>query len=307
MDPLIRIEGIAKRFTGRDGAATTVFENIHFGVEQGEFVCLIGHSGCGKTTILNILAGLEPASDGYVFVGGREIRGPSLDRAVIFQSHALMPWLSVAGNIAFAVTSRWPEWDRTRVREHCQKYIDLVNLTGSEKKRPAELSGGMKQRVGIARALAIQPKMLLMDEPFSALDALTRGMLQEEALRICAETHQTVFMITHDVDEAILLADKIVLMTNGPEAKIAEIVVNTLPRSRSHHTIHKEPHYYPIRNHLVDFLVIRSKQFNEALPAGYDPKHPPQVSPGLSGPASAAAPHPPARPADKAGVVYLRH
>ncbi len=307
MDPLIRIEGIAKRYTGRDGVETTVFENIHFGVEQGEFVCLIGHSGCGKTTILNILAGLEPASDGYVFVGGREIRGPSLDRAVIFQSHALMPWLSVAGNIAFAVTSRWPEWDRTRVREHCQKYIDLVNLTGAERKRPAELSGGMKQRVGIARALAIQPRMLLMDEPFSALDALTRGMLQEEALRICAETRQTAFMITHDVDEAILLADKIVLMTNGPHAKIAEVVVNTLPRSRSHHTIHKEPHYYPIRNHLVDFLVIRSKQFNESLPVDYDPKNPPLVTPGLSEPVAPAAPPAPPRLTDKAVVVSLRH
>jgi len=310
-DPLIRIESIAKRFTGRDGTATTVFENVHLGVEQGEFVCLIGHSGCGKTTILNILAGLEPASDGYVFVGGREIRGPSLDRAVIFQSHALMPWLSVAGNIAFAVTSRWPEWDAARVRDHCQKYIDLVNLTGAEKKRPAELSGGMKQRVGIARALAIQPKTLLMDEPFSALDALTRGMLQEEVLRICAETHQTVFMITHDVDEAILLADKIVLMTNGPEAKIAEIVVNTLPRNRSRHTIHKEPHYYPIRNHLVDFLVSRSKLFNEDMPADYDPKNPPLVTPGIAEPAAAAAPivapGEPARHADKAVVVNLRH
>jgi len=291
-----------------NGAATTVFEDIHFSVEAGEFVCLIGHSGCGKTTILNILAGLEPASDGYVFVGGREIRGPSLDRAVIFQSHALMPWLTVMGNIAFAVKSRWPEWDSARVRTQCQKYIDLVNLTGAEKKRPAELSGGMKQRVGIARALAIQPKTLLMDEPFSALDALTRGMLQEEALRICAETQQTVFMITHDVDEAILLADKIILMTNGPEAKIAEIVVNTLPRSRSHQTIHKEPHYYAIRNYLVDFLVIRSKQFNAERPADYDPKHPPVVTPGAAldadKPSAAAA----ARPsAEKGVVVSLRH
>ena len=306
-DPLIRVEAIAKRFAGSGGAATTVFEDIHFSVEAGEFVCLIGHSGCGKTTILNILAGLEPASDGYVFVGGREIRGPSLDRAVIFQSHALMPWLTVMGNIAFAVKSRWPEWDRARVHTQCQKYIDLVNLTGAEKKRPAELSGGMKQRVGIARALAIQPKTLLMDEPFSALDALTRGMLQEEALRICAETRQTVFMITHDVDEAILLADKIILMTNGPQAKIAEIVVNTLPRSRSHQTIHKEPHYYAIRNYLVDFLVTRSKQFNETLPADYDPKNPPLVSPGLGGAAAAAAPFTAARPADKAVVVNLRH
>jgi nitrate/nitrite transport system ATP-binding protein len=305
-DPLIRIEGIAKRFAARDGSVSTVFEDVHLAIEQGEFACLIGHSGCGKTTILNILAGLEPASDGYVFVGGREIRGPSLDRAVIFQSHALMPWLSVVGNIAFAVNSRWPEWDRARVRSHCQKYIDLVNLTGAEKKRPAELSGGMKQRVGIARALAIQPRMLLMDEPFSALDALTRGMLQEEALRICAETRQTVFMITHDVDEAILLADKIILMTNGPHAKIAEIVANTLPRTRTRHTIHKEPHYYPIRNHLVDFLVSRSKQFNEALPLDYDPKHPPLVTPGADEPPPAASAGP-VRHAGKAAIVRLRH
>jgi nitrate/nitrite transport system ATP-binding protein len=302
-DPLIKIEAIAKRFTTREGALSTVFEDVHLSVERGEFMCLIGHSGCGKTTILNILAGLEPASDGYVFVGGREIRGPSLDRAVIFQSHALMPWLSVAGNIAFAVTSRWPEWDRARVRSHCQKYIDLVNLTGAEKKRPAELSGGMKQRVGIARALAIQPKMLLMDEPFSALDALTRGMLQEEVLRLCAETRQTVFMITHDVDEAILLADKIVLMTNGPRAKIAEIVVNTLPRIRTRHTIHKERHYYPIRNHLVDFLVSRSKQFNEEMPADYNPKNPPLVTPGRDEPPPAAA----SGPTRPAMVVNLRH
>ena len=281
-DPLIRIEGIAKRYTGRDGAATTVFEDIHFGVEQGEFVCLIGHSGCGKTTILNILAGLEAASAGYVFVGGREIRGPSLDRAVIFQSHALMPWMTVMGNIAFAATSRWPEWRPEKVRAHCQKYIDLVNLTGSEKKRPAELSGGMKQRVGIARALAIEPRMLLMDEPFSALDALTRGMLQEEALRICAETNQTVFMITHDVDEAILLADKIILMTNGPRAKIAGIVVNTLPRARSRHDLHKHPHYYRIRNHLIEFLVDRSRAFAvDSAAGGYDPRNPPLVAPGL--------------------------
>ena len=276
-ESLIHIEGIAKRFAG-----TTVFENVHFSIGAGEFVCLIGHSGCGKTTILNVLAGLDEASEGYVFVGGREVSGPSLDRAVIFQSHALMPWLTVLGNIAFAVKSRWPQWSSEKVREHCQKYIDLVNLTGAEKKRPAELSGGMKQRVGIARALAIQPRMLLMDEPFSALDALTRGVLQEEVLRICAETQQTVFMITHDVDEAILLADKIVLMTNGPLAKIAEIVVNTLPRSRTRHDLHKHPHYYRIRNHLIEFLVDRSRALaEEGVRTDYDPRNPPLVAPGL--------------------------
>jgi nitrate/nitrite transport system ATP-binding protein len=282
-DPLIRIEGICKHYEAR-GTRTTVFDNVHFSMERGEFVCLIGHSGCGKTTILNILAGLESASGGYVFVGGREISGPSLDRAVIFQSHALMPWMTVRGNIAFAVSSRWPEWREAQVTAHVQRYIDLVSLTGSENKRPAELSGGMKQRVGIARALSIEPKMLLMDEPFSALDALTRGVLQEEVLRICAETQQTVFMITHDVDESILLADKIVLMSNGPHARIAEIVVNTLPRSRTRHDIHRHPHYYRIRNHLLDFLVDRSRVFAaEAHRSGYDPRQPPLVMPGEAG------------------------
>jgi nitrate/nitrite transport system ATP-binding protein len=280
--PFIKLEGIAKRFPAA-GGATTVFEDLWLSFGQGEFVCVIGHSGCGKTTILNILSGLERPSDGYVFIQGREIAGPSLDRAVIFQSHALLPWLTVMQNVAFAVKSKWPDWDKARVRSHCQKYIDLVNLTGAEKKRPAELSGGMKQRVGIARALAIEPKMLLMDEPFSALDALTRGVLQEEVLRICGETRQTVFMITHDVDEAILLADKIVLMTNGPGARIAELVLNTLPRDRNRHDMHRHPHYYPIRNHLLDFLIDRSKSFDQEL-AGktYDPKNPPLVMPGIS-------------------------
>jgi nitrate/nitrite transport system ATP-binding protein len=302
-EALIRVEGISKKFTGRDGVISTVFEDLHFAIEPGEFVCLIGHSGCGKTTILNVLSGLDQSSSGYVFVGGREVSGPSLDRAVIFQGHALMPWLTVMGNIAFAVSSRWPQWSRDKVRRHSQEYIDLVNLTGSEKKRPAELSGGMKQRVGIARALSIQPKMLLMDEPFSALDALTRGVLQEEVLRICAETKQTVFMITHDVDEAILLADKIILMTNGPHAKIAEIVVNSMPRSRTRHNLHKHPHYYRIRNHLIDFLVDRSKAFASDSP-GYDPRHPPQVTPGLDpDEAVAAAMLKPALPGKPLAVV----
>ncbi len=279
--PLISVEGLARRF-GDSGPA--VFEDIWFGVERGEFCCLIGHSGCGKTTILNVLAGLDAPSGGAVIVDNREIDGPSLDRAVIFQGHALLPWLTVMGNIAFAVSSRWPTWDRAKVRAHAMTFIELVGLKGAENKRPAQLSGGMKQRVGIARALSIQPKMLLMDEPFSALDALTRGMLQEEVLRLCNETHQTVFMITHDVDEAILLADKIVLMTNGPGARIAEIVVNTMPRAERHRNdLHRHPQYYAIRNHLVEFLVNRSKAFDSEIAAGgYDPLRPAQVTPGLA-------------------------
>jgi nitrate/nitrite transport system ATP-binding protein len=287
--PFVQIDGLAKRF-----GSQLVFDSVHFGIERGEFVCLIGHSGCGKTTILNILAGLDAPDMGAVVVGNEEITGPSLDRAVIFQSHALLPWQSAIGNIGFAVHSRWPKWTYDAVRAHSQEFIDLVGLTGAEHKKPSQLSGGMKQRVGIARALAIKPKMLLMDEPFSALDALTRGVLQEEVLRLCAATQQTVFMITHDVDEAILLADRIVLMTNGPGAKVAEIVVNTLPRNRSRHDVHKHPHYYRIRNHIVDFLVERSRRFAEESGAkSYDPRHPPETRPGLDEPVAREVPPPP--------------
>jgi nitrate/nitrite transport system ATP-binding protein len=199
----------------------------------GEFVCIIGHSGCGKTTILNVLAGLEEASAGNAFMDSREVKGPSLDRGVVFQSHALMPWMSVLGNVAFAVKSKWPDWPKDKIAAHASQYLEMVGLGHAIHKKPAELSGGMKQRVGIARAFAIQPKMLLLDEPFGALDALTRGTIQDELLKIVQATHQTVFMITHDVDEAILLADKIMLMSNGPHAKIAEIVEVTMPRSRT--------------------------------------------------------------------------
>jgi nitrate/nitrite transport system ATP-binding protein len=287
----LQVRGLAKRFA--PGAAP-VFENVAFSMERGEFVCVIGHSGCGKTTILNILAGLDAASAGEVVMDGREIAGPSLDRGVVFQGHALMPWLSVRRNIAFAVRSRWPDWPRERVEAHCQKYIDLVRLTGNEDKKPSALSGGMKQRVGIARAFAIQPKMLLLDEPFGALDALTRGAIQEELTSICAQTQQTVFMITHDVDEAILLADKILLMTNGPKARVAEVVVNSLPRVRSRHDVHHHPHYYRIRNHLVDFLVHRSKLLQEGLAEDAANEEGPRVvMPGIAGDGDdSAAPRP---------------
>ncbi len=281
--PVLRAEGLGRAFPSEKGTEpTAVFEDLWFDIQKGEFVCLIGHSGCGKTTLLNILAGLDKATAGVLISDGIEVTGPSLDRAVVFQSHALMPWMSVMGNIAFAVQSRHPDWAANQVREHCQRYIDLVHLTGVEDRKPAQLSGGMKQRVGIARALAIEPRTLLMDEPFSALDALTRGSLQDELLGICAKTEQTAFMITHDIDEAILLADRIILMTNGPHAKICEIVVNTLPRDRSRNDMHHHPHYYPIRNHLLEFLVNRSELFQEELAhADYDPAHPPVVEPGV--------------------------
>ena len=271
--PFLQVEALAKRYPG---APQAVFEGVNFGIERGEFVCIIGHSGCGKTTILNVLAGLEWATEGHVFMDGREVAGPSLERGVVFQGHALMPWLSVRSNIAFAVRSKWPDWTRAQVDAQVETYVNMVGLGQAIDKKPSQLSGGMKQRVGIARAFAIQPKMLLLDEPFGALDALTRGTIQDELLRICAETHQTVFMITHDVDEAILLADKILLMSNGPQARIAEVVENTMPRGRTRAGLHHDPQYYRIRNHLVDFLVERAA----GLAHGAAPQQPLVVRPG---------------------------
>ncbi len=302
----IRIEGLAKRYGERPGAS--VFRDLWLDMRRSEFVCVLGHSGCGKTTLLNVLAGLDEPTSGVITLDGREITGPSLDRAVIFQGNALLPWLTVAGNIAFAVKSRWPRWPRADVAEHGRRFIGLVGLAGAEAKRPAELSGGMKQRVGIARALAIEPKILLMDEPFSALDALTRGSLQDELRRICAERAQTTFMITHDVDEAILLADRIVLMSNGPDAGFAEIVENTVPRDLGRRELHRHPYYYAMRNHIIDFLVERSRDFERERAAWPEHgRHPPVVRPGAAAPvvfaAGDAAPPDPRRQAQKEALL----
>ena len=258
----LQIEKLGKAYQ----ADKPVFADVSFSVARGEFVCIIGHSGCGKTTILNVLAGLDFATLGHAFMDGREIAGPSLERGVVFQSHALMPWLTVSQNIAFAVKSKWPDWKTPEVNAHVERHVDMVGLLPAIDKKPSQLSGGMKQRVGIARAFAIQPKMLLLDEPFGALDALTRGTIQDELMGIVRQTQQTVFMITHDVDEAILLSDRILLMSNGNEHNdkyvpggLAEVVVNPLPRDRTRAQLHHLPGYYDVRNHIVDFLVSRAK------------------------------------------------
>jgi nitrate/nitrite transport system ATP-binding protein len=261
MKPFVSVEGLAKRFPGQGGEALTVFEDVSFGVEKGEFVCIIGHSGCGKSTILNVLAGLDEATEGAVVMDGREVRGPSLERGVVFQNYSLLPWLTALQNVTFGVRARNPKWSAEQVRAHAMKYLELVGLTGgAEHRKPAQLSGGMRQRVSIARAFATQPQLLLLDEPFGALDALTRGSIQDELLKIWSGSGQTVFMITHDVDEAIYLADRILLMTNGPFARVAESVEISIPRPRQRDGIIEHPHYYRIRNHLVHFLARRSKE-----------------------------------------------
>jgi nitrate/nitrite transport system ATP-binding protein len=261
MKPFLSIENLTQRFPDGQGGTMTVFENARFGVQKGEFVCILGHSGCGKSTIMNILAGLAEPTSGVVKMDGYEVSGPSLDRGVVFQNYSLLPWLSTLKNVTFAVKARFPDWSRDKVHDHAVKYLDMVGLSGDViHRKPSQLSGGMRQRVSIARAFANHPKLLLLDEPFGALDALTRGTIQDELLKIWSGTEQTVFMITHDIDEAILLADRILLMTNGPFARVAESVEITIPRPRVRTEIIEHPNFYAIRNHLVHFLGTRSRE-----------------------------------------------
>ncbi|MEL6681893.1 MAG: ABC transporter ATP-binding protein [Pseudomonadota bacterium] len=258
--PFLSIERLTQQFPDGAGGTLTVFENSTFGVEKGEFVCILGHSGCGKSTIMNILAGLAEPTSGVVKMDGMHVSGPSLDRGVVFQNYSLLPWLSALKNVTFGVKARYKTWGKAQVEDHARKYLAMVGLEGEVvHRKPSQLSGGMRQRVSIARAFANQPKLLLLDEPFGALDALTRGTIQDELLKIWGQTEQTVFMITHDIDEAILLADRILLMTNGPFARVEESVQITIPRPRNRTDIVEHPNYYAIRNHLVHFLGQHAK------------------------------------------------
>ncbi len=256
----LEIDHVTKYFSSPSGTGQVcIFKDVTIKIDKGEFVTTIGHSGCGKTTLLNIIAGLETMSEGAIILNGKEVSGPGLDRMVVFQTFSLMPWMTVFQNIRLAVRAGYPDWDREKITAHVHKYIDLVGLKGAEDKRPTALSGGMKQRVGLARAFSIEPKVLLLDEPFAQIDALTRGVIQEELVQMWNTTRNTVFMVTHDVDEAILLSDRIMQMTNGPSARIAEIVDVTIPRPRTRETVIEHPHYYKIRNHIIHFLVRHAK------------------------------------------------
>lgn len=254
MDHHLKIENVGMTFDTRKGPFVALRE-IDLEIRKGEFVTLIGHSGCGKSTLLNLITGLVLPSSGYLFLSGRQITGPGPDRGVVFQNHSLLPWLTCFDNIYLAVERVFGKTEpRAKLVERTRHALDLVHLTNAADKRPQEISGGMKQRVGIARALAMEPKLLLMDEPFGALDALTRARLQDELMRIVAETASTVVMVTHDVDEAVLLADRVVMMTNGPAATIGEVLQVDLPRPRDRLQLANDPSYMRIRKAVLEFL-----------------------------------------------------
>ena len=234
--------------------------DVNLKIKQGEFISLIGHSGCGKSTVLNLVAGLLEATDGGVIVDGREVDGPGPERAVVFQNHSLLPWLTVYQNVELAVKQVAKGKSKAEIKELVEHYLELIQMQHASDKKPDEISGGMKQRVGIARALALQPKVLLMDEPFGALDALTRAHLQDSLMRIQAELNNTVIMITHDVDEAVLLSDKIVMMTNGPAATIGEVLDIELDRPRNRVVLAEDAMYQKYRQSVLKFLYEKQSK-----------------------------------------------
>lgn len=259
MDRFVCIEHVGQTFTTRKGTFVAL-RDINLNIAAGEFIALIGHSGCGKSTLLNLIAGLTQPTAGGLICAGREIAGPGPERAVVFQNHSLLPWLTCFENVHLAVERVFAASEsRAQLKARTQAALQLVGLAHAAQRYPHEISGGMKQRVGIARALSMEPKVLLMDEPFGALDALTRARLQDELLDIVAATHSTVVMVTHDVDEAVLLADRIVMMTNGPAATIGDILPVPLPRPRDRVTLADDPVYLGCRHAVIDFLYHKQR------------------------------------------------
>ncbi len=264
MASYLSIEGVGVSFPTKRGSFTAL-RDIDLKIDRGQFVAIIGHSGCGKSTLLNVVAGLQSSSTGAVLLDGTSVDSPGPDRAVVFQNHSLLPWLTAYENVRLAVDKVFAKGKTKAQRDEWTRHtLDLVNMGHALDKRPAELSGGMKQRVGIARALAMEPKVLLMDEPFGALDALTRAQLQDTVMRIHSRLGNTVLMITHDVDEAVLLSDRIVMMTNGPAATIGEILTVDLPRPRDRLKLEEDVRYHHARAAVMKFLYERHKHPAEA-------------------------------------------
>lgn len=262
MKKYVQIENVQMSFETKQGIFVAL-RDIDLKIDPGEFVTLIGHSGCGKSTLLNLIAGLLMPTDGIMLCADREIAGPGPDRGVVFQNHSLLPWLTCFENVHLAVERVFGATEsRIQLQQRTSAALAMVHLTHAEHKYPHEVSGGMKQRVGIARALSMQPKVLLMDEPFGALDALTRAHLQDELMKIVAATNSTVVMVTHDVDEAVLLSDRIVMMTNGPAATIGEILTVDLPKPRNRLAMANDPRYHQLRGSVLEFLY--QKQAKEA-------------------------------------------
>ena len=273
-DSQICLRHVSKVFPGRTGwlnkiagqasADFVAIEDINLDIEHNTFVSIIGPSGCGKSTLLNIIAGLSSATSGEVRINGQVVDKPGPDRGMVFQSYALMPWMTVQDNIKFAVETVFPKMPVKQQKRIVKENIQLVGLTGAETKRPHELSGGMRQRVGIARALAINPQILLMDEPFGALDALTRGFLQDEIERIWEQQRKTAVMITHSIEEALLLSDRIVMMTKGPAARIDEVLEIPFPRPRDRTTVENHPAYHDLKQEMEDHLYRETRAVEEA-------------------------------------------
>lgn len=253
-DQFLEIDNLVKTYPSPEGDDLVVLDGINLTMSSDEYISIIGHSGCGKSTLLKIVAGLEKATSGTVCLEGKEVRKPGAERMMVFQHYSLLPWLTVQENIRLAVDEVYKNVSHREKQQIVSEHITMVNLTAAANKYPDEISGGMKQRVGIARALAIRPKMLLMDEPFGALDALTRRKLQLQVLKICEQNQLAVMMVTHDVDEAILMSDRIIMMKNGPNATIGEIIKVPFSHPRDPHQLRESQEYYELRNHALDFL-----------------------------------------------------
>lgn len=267
------ITGVGIEFD-TNGSKFRALQNVNLKMDKGEFVSLIGHSGCGKSTVLNIVAGLHQATEGGVVLEGKEVNEPGPDRSVVFQNHSLMPWLTVYENVELAVNQVFRKSkSRAERRDWIRHNLQLVNMDHAFNKLPSEISGGMKQRVGIARCLAMQPKVLLMDEPFGALDALTRAQLQDSLMEIQAELGNTVIMITHDVDEAVLLSDRIVMMTNGPAATIGEILEVNLSRPRDRLALAEEPTFVHLRQQVLEFLYSKHSRAEKNISKNQSPSN----------------------------------